>query len=73
MTLYILNDNINSFEHVIQCIRMYLNYPYTQCVSIAHIIHNTGKCLVKECDNDVLISEIYESLVKEGLTLKIEN
>jgi hypothetical protein len=43
-----------------------------QGVSIADLIHNTGKCLVKESDDEVLIKGIYKSLVKEGLHLRIE-
>jgi len=73
MKLYILNDNVNTFEHVTYCIQKYLNYPHMQGVSITHIVNDTGKCLVKESDDDVIVQEIYESLVKEGLNLKIEN
>jgi ATP-dependent Clp protease adaptor protein ClpS len=73
MKLYILNDDVNSFEHVIQCIQKYLNYPYMQGVSIAHIVNDSGKCLVKESDDEVRITEIYENLVKQGLSLRIEN
>jgi ATP-dependent Clp protease adaptor protein ClpS len=73
MKLFILNDNVNSFEHVINCVQRYLNYPYMQGLSIAHIVHDTGKCLVKESDDEMMIKEIYESLVKEGLNLRIEN
>jgi hypothetical protein len=43
-----------------------------QGLSIADIIHNTGKCLVKESDDEVLIKGIYKALVKEGLHLRIE-
>ena len=73
MKLYILNDDVNSFEHVIQCIQKYLNYPYMQGVSIAHIVNDSGKCLVKESDDEVRMTEIYENLVKQGLSLRIEN
>jgi ATP-dependent Clp protease adaptor protein ClpS len=73
MKLYILNDNVNSFGHVITCIQKYLNYPYMQSVSIAHIVHDTGKCLIKESDDNVLVEDVYENLAKEGLNLRIEN
>jgi len=73
MKLYILNDDVNSFEHVIHCIQKYLNYPYMQGASIAHIVNDNGKCLVKESDDEPVIQEIYEGLVKEGLNLRIEN
>lgn len=73
MKLYILNDNINSFEHVIQTIQRYLNYPYLQATSIAYIIHHSGQCEVKESDDEELIDELYRMLVKQGLNLKIES
>tara|TARA_R110002153_G_C13065209_1_gene472629 strand:+ start:130 stop:351 length:222 start_codon:yes stop_codon:yes gene_type:complete len=72
MKLFILNDDVNSFEHVVRCIQRYLNYPYMQGLSIADLIHNTGKCVVKESDDEVLIKGIYKVLVKEGLHLRIE-
>lgn len=72
MKLFILNDDVNSFDHVVRCIQRYLNYPYMQGLSIADLIHNTGKCLVKESDDEALIKGIYKALVKEGLRLRIE-
>ena len=44
-----------------------------QGASIAHIVNDTGKCLVKESDDEMMIKEIYEGLVKQGLSLRIEN
>ena len=72
MKLFILNDDVNSFEHVISCIQRYLNYPYLQAVSIADIVHNSGRCEIKDSDDEVMIKEIYEGLVKEGLHLRME-
>ncbi len=72
MKLFILNDDVNSFDHVVRCIQRYLNYPYMQGCSIADIVHNTGKCLVKESDDEAMIKGIYKALVKEGLHLRIE-
>lgn len=73
MKLYILNDDVNSFEHVIQTIQRYLNYPYLQATSIAYIVHHSGKCEVKESDDVELIDELYRIMVKQGLNLKIES
>ena len=67
MKLFILNDDVNSFEHVTRCIQKYLNYPYMQSVSITHIIHNNGKCCVKESDDELLIKGIYTELVSEEI------
>lgn len=73
MKLYILNDNENSFHHVIRSIQSYLNYPYTQCESIANIVHNNGQCMVKDTDDEVVINEIYKKLVASGLKLRMES
>jgi ATP-dependent Clp protease adapter protein ClpS len=71
MKLFILDDDINTFEHVIDVIQKYLSYPYTQALSIAHIVHNAGKCLVTESDEDV-ISYLCEKMEEEGLIIKTE-
>ena len=73
MKLFILNDDVNSFEHVVRCIQRYLNYPYMQGCSIASIVHTSGKCLVKESNDEIMIKGIYRALVKEGLHLRIES
>jgi len=72
MKLFILNDDVNSFEHVTSCIQRYLNYPYLQAVSIANIVHNSGRCEVKDSDDEEMIKILYQSMVKEGLHLRIE-
>jgi len=72
MKLFILNDDINSFDHVVECIQRYLNYPYLQGHSIANIIHNNGKCIVKESDDVELMYEISEFLRRDGLIVKLE-
>ena len=43
-----------------------------QGCSIADVVHNTGKCCVKESDDEELIRSVYEMMVKEGLHLRIE-
>ena len=72
MKLYILNDDVNSFDNVIRIVQQYLNYPYLQSASIASIVHNSGQCEVKDSDDEDLVKEIYTSMVKEGLHLRIE-
>ena len=72
MKLYILNDDVNSFDTVIRIVQQYLNYPYLQSASIANIVHNSGQCEVKDSDDEDLIKEVYRNMVKEGLHLRIE-
>ena len=73
MKLFILNDDVNSFEHVTKVIQKYLNYPYMQGCSIASIVHNSGKCLVKESDDEEFIKQLYKDMIDEGLHLRIES
>ena len=72
MKLFILDDDVNTFEHVIDVIQRYLNYPYTQALSIANIVHNAGQCMVKESDEEVILY-LLENMRGEGLNLKTEN
>ena len=72
MKLFILNDDVNSFDHVVECIQKYLNYPYLQAHSIANIVHNNGKCAIKESDDKEMIDEVSACLVKRGINIKIE-
>ena len=73
MKLYILNDDINTFEYVAECVNTHLRYPYLQCVSIVNIISDTGECMVKESADDLLIQNTYDELIKDGLKLRMES
>ena len=73
MKLFILNDDVNSFEHVTKVIQKYLNYPYMQACSIASIVHNSVQCEVKKSDDEELVRELYKGMVSEGLHLKLES
>ncbi len=44
--LYLLNDNVNSFEDVIFQLKKYLSYPTLQGHSIASIVHQNGECCI---------------------------
>lgn len=46
--IVVFNDDVNSFQHVIDCFREILNHTYEQAEQCAHIIHYKGKCIVKE-------------------------
>ena len=40
--LYLLNDDIHTFEDVIRVLRKYLSFPITQGQSVANIVHNNA-------------------------------
>ncbi len=52
--LIVYNDNINSFEWVIQSFMEVLNHPPDQAEQLAHIIHYKGKATVKTAPLSVL-------------------
>jgi len=70
--LYLLNDDIHSFEEVVYVLQRYLGYPSLQGASIAELVHRTGKCEIKIGEFSEL-ELLKEMLVKEGYKIKLEN
>ena len=70
--LYLLNDNIHSFQEVIFVLKRYLGYSDLQGASIADLVHRTGKCEIKTGHFDDL-ELLKEMLIKEGYSVKLEN
>lgn len=46
--IVVFNDDVNTFEHVINTFVEVLGHTYEQADQCAHIIHYKGKCTVKE-------------------------
>lgn len=46
--LILYNDNVNSFDSVIDSLMQILGYNIYQAEQCALIVHNTGKCMLKE-------------------------
>lgn len=64
------NDNVNTFDHVIDCLMQVCNHSYIQSVQCASIVHNASKCSIfidsyDECE------AVYEELLKLGLLVTI--
>lgn len=69
--LILWNDDINTFDHVIECLVKHLQYSVTQAEKIAWTVHTKGKCTVLEGSRTEL--EIFRKILKaEGLTVSIE-
>ena len=69
--LILWNDEINTFDHVIQCLMKYLDYNEPQSEAIAWTVHNEGKCSILE--GSFTEVEVYRKILKqEGLTVSIE-
>lgn len=69
--LILWNDNINTFDHVIECLVKHLQYSAEQAENIAWAVHTRGKYVVLEGPRNEL--EVFRKILKaEGLTVTIE-
>jgi len=69
--LYLLNDDVHTFDDVIFTLRKHFGYSILHGASIATIVHEKGECEVKSGFFEDL--EIYkESLTKDGFNVKIK-
>lgn len=69
--LIVLNDEVNTFDWVIQCFQEVLKYDDVQAEQLSVIIHSQGKATVKTAAMSVL-RPIREALVDRGLAAIIE-
>jgi ATP-dependent Clp protease adaptor protein ClpS len=69
--IVVYNDDVNTFDHVILCFIKYCNHELIQAEQCATIIHNNGKCAVKNGTYNKL-KPICEALLDNGLRAKIE-
>jgi|TARA_B100001248_G_scaffold257854_1_gene241060 ATP-dependent Clp protease adaptor protein ClpS len=45
--IILYNDDVNTFEHVINTLVAYCDHTYQQAEQCAYIVHYSGKCAVK--------------------------
>lgn len=69
--IVLYNDDVNSFDHVINCLVKYCQHHPHQAEQCATIVHHNGRCAVKEGDYDKL-KPICEALLENQLSAKIE-
>lgn len=69
--LVVYNDNVNSFDHVIWSLMSICSHTPTQAEQCAHIIHNNGKCSVKQGEYEELV-KYNNQLSSNGLTVEIK-
>ncbi|EOR96021.1 hypothetical protein ADIARSV_0790 [Arcticibacter svalbardensis MN12-7] len=69
--LILWNDNVNTFDHVIKCLVVYLDYSELQADRIANIVDSKGKCAILE--GSFTEVEVYRKILQQqGLTVSIE-
>jgi ATP-dependent Clp protease adaptor protein ClpS len=69
--LIVYNDDVNSFDWVIECFMTVLRYGSDQSEQLAIIIHNKGKATVKTGERTVL-EPLCSALLDRGLSAEVE-
>jgi ATP-dependent Clp protease adaptor protein ClpS len=69
-TLVLYNDDVNTFEHVIDSLIKVCKHETIQAEQCTWIVHYNGKCAVKEGDFRKL-RPMRQALNEKGLTAKI--
>lgn len=68
--LVVYNDDVNTFEHVIQTLMEVCDHSPEQAEQCTLIIHFKGKCTVKSGDWDTLAS-MRNSICKRGISAEV--
>lgn len=68
--IILFNDDVNTFEWVIECLVNYCGHEQLQAEQCATIVHYNGKCSVKKGEFDTL-KPICETLLEKGLSAEI--
>ena len=66
----VLNDNVNTFQHVRKCLQEVCGHNYLQSIQCTNIIHRSGRCDVYTDVYDQCI-EVYKELSEKGLSVSI--
>ncbi len=68
--IVLYNDDVNTFEWVIECLTKYCGHDLIQAEQCATLVHYTGKCAVKNGPFEKL-KPICETLLEKGLSAEI--
>ncbi len=68
--IILFNDDVNTFEWVIECLVSYCGHDSVQAEQCATLVHYTGKCEVKKGTFKQL-KPICETLLEKGLSAEI--
>lgn len=69
--LYLHNDDVNTFDHVIKCLVEICDHTQIQAEQCAFIVHYNGKCDVMHGD-DVKLDTCCRLLKVKGLSATVE-
>lgn len=71
LKIILYNDEVNTFDHVIECLVDICDHDPIQAEQVALIVHSKGKCDVKRGDM-VELKPKCEALQNRGLSAQIE-
>lgn len=69
--LIVFNDDVNTFDHVIESLIKVCKHEPLQAEQCTYIIHFSGKCQVKRGDFDTL-EPMCTALLDRGITAEIQ-
>ena len=68
--IILLNDDVNTFDHVVKALQEVCGHNYIQSTQCAHIVHGVGRCEIFK-DKCHLVEQVYEELKELGLIVKL--
>lgn len=71
-SLILYDDDVNTFDFVIESLIKVCNHDLVQAEQCTYLVHFTGKCAVKSAPFKKL-KPLCEALLERGLTAKIED
>ena len=70
-SLVLYNDDVNTFDHVINCLIRICKHDFVQAEQCAWLVHNRGKCNIKSGKLTIL-RKMQNALTQNGLSAEIE-
>jgi ATP-dependent Clp protease adaptor protein ClpS len=70
--LVVINDDYNTFEHVIKCLKKFCGLDDDSAEVCTWKIHNEGACVVMK-DKKAVLYPICENLVESGLSAEVQD
>ncbi len=68
--IILYNDDVNTFDHVIEMLVKYCKHNVVQAEQCAYLVHYKGKCIVKNGKYN-LLAPISSALAENGLTVEL--
>mgnify|MGYP000083931738 FL=1 len=68
--IILYNDDVNTFEHVIECLIAICDHNALQAEQCAYLVHYTGKCAVKSGTLEDLVPRC-SALLEKGLSAEV--